>query len=816
VSSLASEKQLVRKCEDLNAAVAENATKVQTALRVSEDDQATINGLKTEIEQAWKLVDATKEKEARMAVTVSELQSEISDLERSANLGNARTTEKDEAIAALVSTRDALFKERDDQVVQIVRLREEVVHFGAELRAAEAEKARVAGALGAFTDSVSAKQRETDIELRKKERLEKEIVELKTALELRANEVKSKTASLKDGEACVAELRAMLEEQRETARRARDARDAVEDKASRMENALREQQRANAALELEIETARSEVRERMRETERALASAARVNKVREGALNKLRAAEKATADAEKTLDDSRRTVRDLEQELEMLRKHAETDRKAMDELKREMDVLGKLRSQAETATQKQAGLVKVTENTKKNLEREIAGYTSEAQRQAKALYALETQREKLASEASAMRAKYLEALEEMKLREAENVDLLKQIADGESKLRQQQNLYEGVRADRNMYSKNLVAAQDEISEMRRKFKIMNQQVEQLKEEIGAKDIALVKEHFDHMKVEKEKASLRFELTKAAAATRDSVEAVATQKAEVKNLERTISEIEAEREALKKELDVVVQDRDLLGTQLVRRNDELALLYEKIKIQQSVLNKGQTQYNDRLNELRVLKIKLGDDKREVQTLKSSVGNVDVLKREVHHLGRELLHERTKVKALSEELENPLNVHRWRKLEASDPSAFEMIQKIQTLQKRLISKTEEVAEKDALIQEKEKLYAELKNILARQPGPEVAEQLSVYQRNLREKNRQLKSMAGELNLYRGKSDDAQNAIERLTKELNEIKRKYYETKRLEQVERNREFADPKVAKASRADSQKRFAGGGFGFA
>lgn len=32
---------------------------------------------------------------------------------------------------------------------------------------------------------------------------------------------------------------------------------------------------------------------------------------------------------------------------------------------------------------------------------------------------------------------------------------------------------------------------------------------------------------------------------------------------------------------------------------------------------------------------------------------------------------------------------------------------------------------------LVQEKEKLYVELKGILARQPGPEVAEQLSIYQ-------------------------------------------------------------------------------------
>lgn len=36
--------------------------------------------------------------------------------------------------------------------------------------------------------------------------------------------------------------------------------------------------------------------------------------------------------------------------------------------------------------------------------------------------------------------------------------------------------------------------------MKRKFKIMGHQIEQLKEELSAKDLALVKEHFDHMKV----------------------------------------------------------------------------------------------------------------------------------------------------------------------------------------------------------------------------------------------------------------------------------------------------------------------------
>ena len=94
----------------------------------------------------------------------------------------------------------------------------------------------------------------------------------------------------------------------------------------------------------------------------------------------------------------------------------------------------------------------------------------------------------------------MQALEEVKLREMAIIDLQKKISEAETKFKQQQNLYEAVRVDRNMYSKKLIEAQDEIQEMKRKFKIMTHQIEQLKDEISAKDMALVKEHFDHLRV----------------------------------------------------------------------------------------------------------------------------------------------------------------------------------------------------------------------------------------------------------------------------------------------------------------------------
>merc|ERR1712048_508721 len=108
--------------------------------------------------------------------------------------------------------------------------------------------------------------------------------------------------------------------------------------------------------------------------------------------------------------------------------------------------------------------------------------------------------------------------------------------------------------------------------------------------------------------------------------------------------------------------------------------------------------------------------------DVAQARNQVVNVSNLQREIHHLNKTLLREESKAKALQEELENPMNVHRWRELEGSDPATFEMIQRVKKLQKDLIAKTEEVMEKDSMIQEKERLYVQLKNIIARQPGPE----------------------------------------------------------------------------------------------
>ena len=206
-----------------------------------------------------------------------------------------------------------------------------------------------------------------------------------------------------------------------------------------------------------------------------------------------------------------------------------------------------------------------------------------------------------------------------------------------------------------------------------------------------------------------------------------------QRKEINKIEHTIGEAENEQMNQKKELDAVVGQRNILSKQLIKRNEELVQLYENIRVQQSTLAKGELHFKRQMDK----RIELEDSINKMTTgiRDSGTDQYAHLKKELSTLEREYLTEKHKVKALSEELENPMNVHRWRKLEGSDPQVFALINKIKTLQCRIIQKTERVAQKENLIKEKDRAYTELKKILARQPGPEITESLALYQQHRR---------------------------------------------------------------------------------
>jgi chromosome segregation ATPase len=378
---------------------------------------------------------------------------------------------------------------------------------------------------------------------------------------------------------------------------------------------------------------------------------------------------------------------------------------------------------------------------------------------------------------------YYTALEELKLQELQMRELQKKIAEDQAKLKHKQNLYEAVRADRNLYSKQLVESQEEISSLKKKFRLTNHQIDQVKEEISSKDHQIVKEHFHHHSVDKERELLKNELTKIRKQVLSSEQIIENQHVEVLKLTRIIEEADLERQRQSNELIAIISERNLLTAQVVKRNFELGEMYDKIKVQRSNLRIGEQHFFKILAKQKTLQTELVSVIRKHNATIETLGGLEEVKRKVLKLEKELLQEQSKRQALTDELARPMNVHRWRVLESSDPQRFERIRQIQSLQKELIDKADEVVEKDLLIQEKEKIYVELKNIISRQPGPEVEEQVMTYQLTLKDKQKQLSAMNNELEMYRLQVQTYKEEIEEIDRRIGQLKKGWKKSKRLQ---------------------------------
>lgn len=169
------------------------------------------------------------------------------------------------------------------------------------------------------------------------------------------------------------------------------------------------------------------------------------------------------------------------------------------------------------------------------------------------------------------------------------------------------------------------------------------------------------------KAEKEKEELKSELQKSFKTVSMLKQKIEEMKNEEKHLRLNENQAQMKINRQKKENDAVLVERDVLGTQLVRRNDEISLLYNKIRVLEDIIQRGENQYAQRLEEIRLFKLEVQKLRSEKILLIKNINNTSDLKFELVHMQQDLTREKLKVTALEEELQNPSNIHRWRKLE-----------------------------------------------------------------------------------------------------------------------------------------------------
>ncbi|KAK1882426.1 Cilia- and flagella-associated protein 58 [Dissostichus eleginoides] len=786
------EKRLMSKCRELNAEVMSTSTKVAAALKLSQDDETTITSLKRELDKAWKMVDAAHAKESKDKETIRTLKEEVSNLMQTAE--QQTNISLDQEQSDLLKINEELTVERDELLTTVEALRGKLNKAITVEQEMEARREQASENISQLQQELQVQQNEISREMRLKEKLDKEVKQLQVDMEAKLGEIKALNVQ---GQRAKEEQQRLEQQLRELKMLNERSSKDLEQMQLKNNKLLQDSEQLSAAkqhLSLENQQNANELKIREDEVNQMRQEMAKQTKMRETIQKKFHQMEDQKSDVEVQRETLRAQIAALEKDLESSQKQVESDRKAIDELVRERDILNKNMIKAALSTEKQQSLVKLLEQDKKTLEHEISGFRQEAQKQRKIIQQLEKERDRNINETSSLMQKVQQKVDDVEVREMEIFDWRKKVTEAECKLKQQENLLESVVSERNLYSKNLIEAQ----------------VTRLRDEITGKELALTKDQQEHKRLEKDNETLKGELQLMKLQLEETKQRVDSQKAEQLKLQKIIADADAEQIQQKKQLEQVIRERDNLIKQLLHRNDERALLYEKIRIQQSILSKGDFHYNQRMDDVRLLRVEIkrlrrkkrGQDEEDEVTNKA---------RELFHLQRELLRERTRNSVLEDQLK-PINIHRWRRLEGSDPGRYELIQKIQSLQKRLITKTQELEEHELLLQEKEKLYVELKHILARQPGPEAAEQLQQCQWILRERTKKLKALIAELRMVDSKMNEYKSENQRLANEMANIKKKYLSQKMLHSEQRGRSKVE-QPEPLPQLSTKAHFTGGGF---
>ena len=124
-------------------------------------------------------------------------------------------------------------------------------------------------------------------------------------------------------------------------------------------------------------------------------------------------------------------------------------------------------------------------------------------------------------------------------------------------------------------------------------------------------------------------------------------------------------------ALKRGYELAVETRNFQGIQLIDRNDQLCVLYEKASLLDDIRLRGDMGLRKREDEIRMLRIQVADAERSVLAARKRVPRIPELDQEVAKIKDELMKAQMESEQLSLALEDPDNADRWKRLEGKNP-------------------------------------------------------------------------------------------------------------------------------------------------
>ena len=412
---------------------------------------------------------------------------------------------------------------------------------------------------------------------------------------------------------------------------------------------------------------------------------------------------------------------------------------------------------------------------------------------------LSAQRELMAREASKATTLYRDTKEDLKVKNLILMDLDKQTIETFQRLKNCSLKYEKMKNQRNKLANLTQSSAQALAEMKEKIKILQNEVEILRSESLAKDKASAEETRLHLAAQNTRDALRVQQNKYINDLRLKKEDESQQMMEIIKLNNIINNAEQQMMSLRKDYAHAVDNRNLTGIQLIDRNDELCILYEKHNIQGNILKNGDEQLSKLEEEIKNIQRDMAETKRRIEAARRKIPSLDTYAatmRRLQSVESDLDKERCLSSELCEKLESPAAAQekenlttaaaaqqmssnmrggdllghkeegkdgsntngldiggRSRLLKGNDPEPEQLAAKIEVLEERLNDKKEQLLEKELVLDEVSSLSDKLRMQAAETRGStlDLAKKVNEIRSKIRNITRKMMANVSELSMY-----------------------------------------------------------------
>ncbi len=185
------------------------------------------------------------------------------------------------------------------------------------------------------------------------------------------------------------------------------------------------------------------------------------------------------------------------------------------------------------------------------------------------------------------------ARDEVAERELKIDQFRNQIKDNHTALKTHGNLLEAAQSQYNVYRKKSTEQKNEQSEQERILKTLNKSIERLRKEIADGDKEFASKQIDWVKLRGETEDVRHANQECSERVTRATDTLNAQQTKIRTLSQFISDADEEIRLQRKQYHTIVDEQRTLNQQLIKRNEQLAKLYEQLKLQYSFKEKVQS-------------------------------------------------------------------------------------------------------------------------------------------------------------------------------------------------------------------------------